>query len=223
MFGSTPFAELRIPNHGSAVASTIGYSLVLSFVVVAICNLVFVRYIPIVAVIASLLWLLLVSWVVVGNIRDEGGVRQYLINRLGVYAGRQFVRATPQHEAKTISFGYSMFGRYLTYLIVDTNAISSIDWSSGQATAMAGRDMSDWHVALWYHYPDGPQKKPFPGVREEEVFIIGPSGPRATAELFGKQLVEFLNCVGVDLFPGCDDREYNTPSRRMAIEPTDER
>ena len=182
---STRFAELHIPHRGNAVVATIGYSFVFICSVAAACNLVFIQYIPIVAMIASVLWLLLVSVVVVDNIRDEGGSRQYIINRLGLYSARHFVRATPEHDAQTISVGYLMFGRFLTYLIVDVNAISSIDWSAGQATAMAGRDMSDWHVALWYHHPDGPQRKPFPGVRQEDVFLIGPSGSRAIVEAFG--------------------------------------
>ena len=219
---ATPFAELRVPHRGSAIFATIGYSLVFIFTVVAACNLVFMQYISIVATIASVLWLLLVTWFVVENIRDEGGIRHYIINRLGTYSGQQFVRATPEHDAETISFGYLMFGRFLSYLIVDVNAISSINWSSGQATAMAGRDMNDWHVVLWYYHPEGPQRKPFPGVREEEIYIIGDSCPRAIVEAFGRQLVEFLNGVGVELTPGRDDREFNTFSRRFAIEQSGE-
>ena len=60
------------------------------------------------------------------------------------YPGWKLVRATPEHNAQTISFGYLMFGRFMSYLVVDVHAISSIDLCSGQATAMARRDMNDW-------------------------------------------------------------------------------
>lgn len=220
MTDSTRFAELRVPHRRSAIFATIGYSFVLIFVAVAACNLVFIRSIPGEATIASVLWLLLVSWVVVQSIRDEGGIRPYIINRLGTFSRHHFVRATPAHHAETISFGYLMFGRFLTDRIVDVNAISSIDWNSGQATAMARRGMNDWRVALWYHHPEGPQRKPLPGMREEEIYIIGDSGSRAIIEAFGRQLIEFLNGVGVELAPSRVDREFNTPSRRFATEPS---
>ena len=66
------------------------------------------------------------------------------------------------------------------------------------------------------------KENPFPGVREEEIYIIGDSGPRAIVEAFGRQLIEFLSGVGVSLTPGRDGREYNTSSRRFAIEQSGE-
>jgi hypothetical protein len=88
--------------------------------------------------------------------------------------------------------------------------------------AMSGRDMNDWHVALWYHHPEGPQRKPFPGVRDEEVYIVGPSGPRAKVESFGQQLVDFLIGAGVELLPGKNDCGFVTHSQRTANEQRDE-
>jgi hypothetical protein len=217
---STPFAELRLPRP-SAVLPTLGYSVVSLFTLLAACNLVFIPHTPVVTTCASALWLLLVSWVVVETIREERGIQQYLVNRLGTYAGRHSVRAAPDDIARTISFGYLMRGRFMSYLVVDVNAISSIDWSSGQATALAGRDMHDWQVALWYYHPAGSSRKPFPGVREEEVYLIGPSGPRDVVEALGKQLVEFLIGVGVECTPGRDGREFNTPARRTTGSPSD--
>ena len=66
------------------------------------------------------------------------------------------------------------------------------------------------------------KENPFPGVREEEIYIIGDSGPRAIVEAFGRQLTEFLSGVGVALTPGRDGREFNTSSRRFAIEQSGE-
>jgi hypothetical protein len=214
-----PHAELPIPHPAGAVWVTVGYLLVLLFVVIATGNLFYARHIPLSATIASLLWLSLVGFVTLLNLRDEG-VEQYVVNRLGTYSRRHYVRATPSiGKAKSISIGYQLFGRDFSYLNVDADAISSVDWNSGQATSMAGRDMNDWHVALWHRHPQGPQRTPFfPGARDDEIFIFGRIGPRPMAEAFGKQLVEFLITAGVELTPGTNGREFNSPARSMAIE-----
>jgi len=219
-----PYLELRVPHRGGAIRATLGYLSVLFFTLMATCNLFYAIRIPAIALAASLLWLLLIVWLVASSLRDEGGVKQYFVNRLGMYSAHHFVRADPNsRQANRICVGYVLFGRSHMYLAVEPDAISSIDWGSGQATALSGRDMDDWHVALWYHHPNGPQRKPFPGVRDEEVFIIGPSGRKEIAETFGRHLVEFLSNVGVELTPGNNNREFNTPSRRTAIEQRDER
>jgi hypothetical protein len=222
MSGSTQYAELPVPTRGDAFAATLGYLFVLIFVLVAAGNLVYLRRIPIVTTLASFAWLFLVFWVVLTNVREEGGVRQYLINRMGIYAGHQFIRAEPFENAISISIGYLLFGQPLNYLKIPTSAISSIQWSSGQGTAMAGRDMNDWSIAIWYNHPNGPRRKPFPGVRDEELFLIGPSGQKEKVEAFGKQIVAFLTRTGVELTVGRDDREFNTASRWMASEQSGE-
>lgn len=219
MVDPEPSTELRLPCPDGMVLATLGYLIVLTCLVVAVFNLVRATMVPTVSLMASLLWIGLVVLVVSSNIRNEGGIGQYAINRLGLYSRRHFIRVTfDGRKADTIYVGYSLFGRYREYVTVRAKAISSLDWSPGQATAMSGRDMNDWHVALWYHHPDGPQRKPFPGVRDEEVFMLGPSGSRARIEALGRQVVEFLVSVGVQLTPGKDECEFNTPSRRVAIE-----
>ncbi len=60
--------------------------------------MVYLRHIPILATLASLLGCFRVP-VVVTNVREEGGVRQYVVNRMGIYAGHQFVRAEPNEDA----------------------------------------------------------------------------------------------------------------------------
>jgi hypothetical protein len=222
MSGSNQYAELPVPTRRDAFAATLGYLFVLIFVLVATGNMFYLRHIPILATLASVAWLFFVFMVVVTNVREEGGVRQYVINRMGIYAGHQFVRAEPNEDAISISIGYLLFGQTLNYLRIPACAITSIQWSSGQGTAMAGRDMNDWSVAIWYHHPNGPRRKPFPGVRDEENFLIGPSGPKEEVEAFGKQLVAFLTRIGVELTVGRDDREFNTASRCMVSEQSGE-
>lgn len=206
----TRLAELRITDSGGAIGATIGYSVVIAFTILGISNVLLFQSTHIVSIIASCLWLLTASWIIFENVRDAGGIRLYIIHLFRVYSNQHLVRAILEHDAKTVAIGYLMFSRFLTYFTIDVSAISSIEWNSGQGTAMAGREMNDWHVAIWYRSSRGEQKKTFPGMRQEDVFILGPSGPRARVEAFGKQLVEFLQAVGVELVPGRNDREFIT-------------
>ena len=222
MLDSPHVADLHVPYSHGRLSLTIVYLLIVFFYVVAACNLFYYRVIDNASVVASVLWIGLVTWIVVASIRQEDGIRQYLINRLGHYADQQLVRATSNGDATTISFGYLLFGRFRSYLSLDATAISSIDWSTGQASAIAGRELNDWHVAVWYHHPLGPRRKPYPGVRDEEVYIVGPSGPRATVERFGQDLIEFLTSVGVNFSAGRDECEFNTPARRSNATPSSE-
>lgn len=209
-------SELCIPHSGDAIPVTIGCSLIGLFTLVAFNNLLHVSQVFVTSIVASILWLLLIAFFSVSSVLDEGGNRQFMVNFLGIFSRYHFVRAIPgSDQADTICIGYMLFGRPHCRLSIDSRAISSIDWRTGQATAIAGRDMDDWHVTLWYHNPKGPRQKSSPGMRGEEIFIIGPSGPRETIDEFGQQLVEFLKNAGVQLSPGKDEREFNTPSRSM--------
>ena len=214
----TRFADLRIPDSGNALGATIGYSLVIVLTVLGACNLLLFQSSHFVSILASCLWLLTTSWIIFENIRDAGGIRLYLVHLLRVYSKQHVVRAIPEHDAKSIAIGYLMFGRFLTYLTIDVSALTSVEWNSGQATAMARRDLDDWHVALWYRSSSSQLKKSCPGMRQEEISILGPSGSRASVEVFGIQLVEFLGAVGVELTPGRNDQEFITSTRRMAVE-----
>lgn len=214
MIDPEPYSELRVPHSGGAIPATIGCSLLGLFTLVAAGNLWYAHHVSLTALIASLLWLLLVAFLFVSSVLDEGGIRQFIVNFLGVFSQYHFVCTTPGSDrAITICIGYMLFGRPHYRLSIDLTALSSIDWRTGQGTAISGRDMDDWHVTLWYHHPEGPRQKSVPGMRSEELFIIGPSGPRETTEAFGQQLVEFLRNAGVQLSEGKDSREFNSPSR----------
>lgn len=215
------FKELRVPQRNGSAAAIIGYSFLLFFSYLAIRNLFLIQQLSLLLRMASLLWLLLVLTGAILSIVYDGGISQFLINRLGAFSNHQVVRASPDGSAETISFGFLMFGRFLSYLVVDVRAISSIGWNSGQGTAMAGRDLNDWTVVIWYHSARRRNTRPYPGMRDEEVFVIGESGTKASAEAFGSKLVEFLMSVGIELKPGRSEREFNTPSQRCENENSD--
>ena len=89
----TPHAELRVPHPGEAIAATVGYAIGLLLLAVAAGNLLHFTSISLTAIVASILWISLMAFVVSWNVWDEGGVRHYLINRLGQYSRRHFIRA----------------------------------------------------------------------------------------------------------------------------------
>jgi hypothetical protein len=91
--------EFRLPAPGMALPVSFGYLLGLIFVALAVFNLFRVSQIPIIYTIASILWLALVVFVIALNLRFEGGVRQYLVNRLGSYSSAHFVRVVPSTVA----------------------------------------------------------------------------------------------------------------------------
>ena len=68
--------------------------------------------------------------------------------------------------------------------------------------------MNDWTVALWYRHPKGSQRPPFPGARDDEVYMVGPPGRREEIETLGRSFVAFLNNAGVELAPGERPKEF---------------
>jgi hypothetical protein len=60
---------------------------------------------------------------------------------------------------------------------------------------MAGRDMSDWHVFIWYKDDTG-RKSRKPG---QWVHVIGPSRSKGETESFGLAFVELLQKAGIIL------------------------
>ena len=223
MSGSTQDVELSLPPRVGAFAATLAYLLIATFVLLAAGNLIFLPEVSIVSALASVFWLLLVGGIVITNVLEEGGVRQFVINRMGIFAAQQFIRAEPNEKEFGISIGYVLLGRSFSYLRLPVTAITSVQWSTGQATALAGRDMQDWSVAIWYNHHQGPRRKPFPGVRNEEVYLIGPTGEKEQVEAFGLQLVAFLTRLGVEFGKGRDACEFNTASRVLPCEPSTER
>jgi hypothetical protein len=215
--------EFRLPAPGTAVLSIIGYSLGVGLLVIVLRNLMQAQQIPFLTVLASLCWLMLVLFVVGSNLWFEGGVRQYFINRLGAFSRHHFVRVAPAlQNGERLQIGYTLFGRDFYYLQVATNLIESVDWRTGQATALSGSDQGDWHVVLWYHCPAVNLSQPIPGHRAQELFFIGYAGPKESISEFGTAFVHFLQEAGVELVPGKDDCEYVTPAWCAFREQSDE-
>ena len=202
-----PHHEMTIPKSSGEILPT-GF---LSLIVVVSAFLAVLNLANHDAIILSVIWLLFVAWILWSGCRDAGGVRRYLIDWLAAFAGRRFALVPHEdtHQAR-IRFGYELFGRRFYRKDIDFDRIESVEWSPGQATSMAGRDMKDWSVALWYAHGDSEKSKKHHMLRkpDQDVYIVGPSRRKEDTATLGTEFVSFLSCVGVLLIPGENDNIY---------------
>jgi hypothetical protein len=194
---------LRIPRHGGAIVGAYALlAFLLFFVSLAIYNLVHGD-----GIIPSTLWLLLVGAVLFG-FYSERGIQKIAIGILGAFACRQFIWATRRVDGcNEIQLGYQIFHRRFIYLSIPVENIERVHWSAGQASHVAGRDVDDWSVALWYEHGGvetsrRPQKR---SRADQEIYIVGESGRKDEAAAFGRRVVDFLRDAGTPLLPGKDD------------------
>jgi hypothetical protein len=213
MIRSTPLPELAVPQPVRAVIGAFALTgFILFFVLLAVENLLNWA-----AVIPSLIWLSLVSAVLFGFCKERG-ISQVLTEILGAFARKQFARAIPHDGGQSeIQFGYRILGYQRLHLAIPLDKIKSVNWSTGQATHMAGRDMNDWSVALWYDHDDPARSEEKKGLRkpDQEVYIVGPTGKKENTAAFGRSFVDYLRESGASLVAGDDDctfvRRPNTP------------
>ena len=147
----TTVARTDIPRSSSAVFHLVFYAVLVFFVAVAISNLVDYESVPLYAIILSVVWLLIVATVITLGIGDDGGLRLFVIDRLGNFSAHQFVEIIPQHGDDLVRFGFKLLGRDFNHLEIRGAKLASVTWSSGQATSLAGHDMNDWQVTVWYN------------------------------------------------------------------------
>lgn len=209
--GKSIDTEMEIPKEGGIPGLTVCYSIVVVFVGFAIFNLSHPYSTPLVGLIASGMWLVIVSAVSVSRCIDEGGPYQFLVNRLGRFAAKQFVQIAPPDgkDTSVVCFGYRIRGRRFYYLKIPIDGIISVYWNTGQASSMAGRDMNDWSVALWYDTIRVKTKSgASPPRKPQAVYIVGPSGPKEGIETFGLSFVGFLGNAGAMFSQTEDRREF---------------
>jgi hypothetical protein len=170
------------------------YGIGYSFFFLAIVNLLFVRPLPLIAILASLAWIaIIVATLVLGCRRT--GIRQHLGNVLGNVIRNRFAEFTSSDSGESIlCFGYKCGSTRHYFLKLRSKGINSVDWGPGQGN-IPGKD-NDWNVALWFDVGcivfDGNQN----GLG---IFIVGPSGHKAGREAFGSGFIEFLKANQVDL------------------------
>ena len=205
-----PVSEFDIPPSGGAGCVIAVFVFVGSFAALAVYHLANFSETPTMGIVAAVLWLALVTVMLVGGIQ-AGGLRGTAIHTLGAFSSRQFVEAARDGDRVLFCFGYQLFRRRFYYLRIERDRIVSVDMGTGQATTLAGHDMNDWHVAIWYRDPDqDTQRRRTLGLREERTYIVGPTRPQApTAQVF-MQFVAFLRTTGLELHPTTKENEFRT-------------
>ncbi len=98
-----------------------------------------------------------------------------------------------------MSIGYRLLGRKFNYLVINAQSIESVDWSTGQATAMAGHDMNDWHVAMWFDADEKSRKRAGIHKPDKGIYIVGPSDRKEKTEALGLAFIAFLREAGASL------------------------
>jgi hypothetical protein len=161
----------------------------------------------IVGKISTCIGLVCIAWIIYAliissteyNTENKGGFRKSFIDFLGLYARKQFVECSP-HDSGSIEFryGYKLFKHRFLYFALPLEKIESVEWSAGQATSMAGRDMNDWIVFIWFDHddPEKSLKRQTSRKPDQDLYCIGPSVSKDIAAVFGQSLVDFLNRAG---------------------------
>jgi hypothetical protein len=158
--------------------------------------------------IASVIWLALVTTMLWTPSKRAGGLRRFLTNCLGELFGRNFVEAVSlDAPAKEIRFGYELFGHRFIQRSVAIDKIESIECKTGQATDMAGRDMNDWSVCLWFDHGDPVKSEKKRKSRiwrkpDQNIYTVGPARRKEITEIFGLSFVAFLRAAGAQLSGG---------------------
>ncbi len=156
------------------------------------------------SLIASSLWLALVALKIRWALQHDGGLRKLLINMLGDMGGRRFAEVgLAETQSPVIHFGFHLFGRCFIQKTIYLHDIESVEWNTGQGTYLAGRDMNDWHVVIWFdhHDPKKSEQKSTSWKADQDLYLVGLSGHKDKTEAFGLSLVAFLREAGAALIP----------------------
>ena len=198
----TTVARMDIPRSSGAVFFIVSSTFLGFFVAVALSNLVGYESVPLYAIVLSVLWLLMVASGLSVSILDDRGLRLFIINRLADLSAHQFVEIIPQHgDDLTVRFGFTLFGRDFNHLQIRRAKLASVEWSPGQATSLAGHDMNDWDVSVWYDCKGSKRWFSASDYREEAVHGVGPAGQKHEAAALGAALVDFFRSAGIELHP----------------------
>ena len=165
-----------------------------AFFLLAIYNLLFARPFPLVSLLASVAWIaIMLAFIVPGCRRN--GIRQQFINVVGSCVRNRFAEFTSDDSGTPIlGFGYKLGSTRHYTLKLRPEGIASVDWGPGQGN-IPGRE-NDWHVAMWFDVGSVVFERDQSGLG---IYVVGPSGPKATRETFGAGLIEFLRTNGVQL------------------------
>ena len=174
----------------AAAMYAIGYfCLIVSFL-----NLLILRPLPLICLLASLAWIAIMLSSVMSGCR-RNGFRQHFGNVLGNFARNRFAQFVADASmGSVICFGYRCGNKRHYFLKVNSKGITSVDWGPGQGN-IPDKD-NDWNVAMWFDSGSVIFDGTHDGVN---LHIVGPSGPKAGREIFGRGFIDFLKANQVNL------------------------
>lgn len=202
--------RLELPRPEGDVSGVLSSTIIVSFAAIAFYNLANYQILPLYAIIFSVIWLLLVAAGLAFILSDfyEHGFRRFALDRLAPFSPHHFVEAPiPIDDDPIVRFGFSLLKWQFTQLQISKSDIASIEWSTGQATSWAGREMDDWHVCVWYHQKRA-RRRSETGYREEALHLVGRPGPRYQAEATGNSLVAFFESAGIVFDASSNECEF---------------
>jgi hypothetical protein len=179
---------------GEAVFVGILYAIAYGCFLICIVNLLFVRPLAPMSLLASLVWIALVVAVTLSGCRKTGR-RQYFVNTLaGIVRNRFAEFASDDCDKPVLSFGYKFGATRHYFLKLRPEGIVSVDWGPGQGNTPGWENQ--WNVAMWFDTGsvvfDGSDL-------HLGIFIVGPTGRKAGREAFGAAFIEFLKANDVQI------------------------
>ena len=137
--------ELLVPKaRFERIAAIVGTAIIVTFLVLAAKNLFQET-----AVVPSLIWILLVVFVVISNVR-QSGLSSFAAGVLGAFSRKQVLIVSTAEEGRVLEVGSKFLSWNVIEHRVPASDLVTIRCSAGQASDLAGRDVNDWSVVLWY-------------------------------------------------------------------------
>lgn len=173
---------------------------VISLIFAGSCAMALSNLVNQVAMLPSGLWIGLVSFLLIVNLR-EVGFRAFCISLLAAFCRRQSLRVRAATDGPELEVGFKLLAVNVVERRIPADDLVTIEWNTGQASDMAGRDVGDWSVLIWYRHRDFAREarerelgRRRPG---EAVLAIGPPQPKQIAESLGHHVLAFLHNRGI--------------------------
>jgi hypothetical protein len=201
----------------AAIGAMVGIVMLTAFIVLSVLLAIY-NLSDWTAIIPSTIWLLLVGFMLGGFIKTDG-CKKITTDILGASSWNEFVRTVRWENGNSeLQYGFQIFGRRFSYFTVAVEKIETVNWSTGQASSMAGRDMNDWHVVVWYDHndPAKSQKDDMLKKPDQDLCIIGMSGTKAETSALGHSVLDLLRKTGATYTQGENDCTFVRQSFTVA-------
>jgi hypothetical protein len=185
------------------VGAVVFTGLIVFFAVLAIADLWWgIAWIP------SMLWLVFVFLVIHSGWKKEG-FGAYVVSLAGGFSREHFAEIVSKKDGATeIQFCFRFFRYRLLYRAIPVAKIESVEWQTGQASCLAGRDANDWSVALWFDHDDpakSEKRRKWSRKPDQDIYLVGPPRAKDVTAGFGRAFLSFLERGGAILIQGKDD------------------